>query len=119
MSRGTRSVRWAALTCALLLGTPWAFSLADRLHLDGGGVIEVHSWWIDDGIVYYRDADGTIGLPRSIVLEIEPAEAPDGQPAGATNPQPSAGAISTARTPVKKARAPRAVPHEIAAGSNR
>ena len=100
MSRGTRSARLSALTCALLLGTPWAFSLADRLHLDGGGVIEVHSWWIDDGIVYYRDAHGTIGLPRSIVLEIESAEVPGEQPSVATNLQPSAGAISTPRTPV-------------------
>ena len=60
MSRGKRSIRLSALTCALLLGTPWALSLADRLHLDGGGVIQVHSWWIDDGIVYYRDAHAFI-----------------------------------------------------------
>ncbi len=114
MSRGTRSVGLAALTCALLLGTPWALSLADRLHLDGGGVIEVHSWWIDDGIVYYRDAHGTIGLPRSIVLEIESAEAPGQQPGVATNLQPSAGASSTPRTPAKNSPASPAVPREIA-----
>jgi len=115
VSRGTRSVRWSALICALVLGTPWAVSLADRLHLDGGGIIEVHSWWIDDGIVYYRDAHGTIGLPRSIVLQIESAEAAGKQPGVATELQPPVRSRATPPSPVQKSPASRTVPREIAA----
>ena len=107
MSRVTRGARWAALTCVLLLGTPWALSRADRLHLDGGGVIQVHSWWIDDGMLYYRDAYGTIGLPRSIVREIESDDAAAEQPAAAVRSTPTA--------PVQQPPASRAVPHELAA----
>ena len=103
MSRVTRGVRLAAVTSVLILGTEWTASRADRLHLDGGGVIQVHSWWIDDGMVYYRDAYGTIGLPHSIVVEIESDDA--------ALEQPAAGVRSN---PVKKSPASRAVPREVA-----
>ena len=95
-------VRRSVLICALLLGAAWTASLADRLHLDGGAVIEVRSWWIDDGMVHYRTAHGTVGLPRAVVLHIESADAPDEQPGVATHSARSA--QSTAVSPEIAAR---------------
>ena len=47
---------------------------ADRLHLDGGGVIETPRWWVEGDTLIYENAVGTVGLPRSIVVKIEPTE---------------------------------------------
>jgi tetratricopeptide (TPR) repeat protein len=80
--------------------------LADRLHLDGGGVIEVDSWWVEGDVLTYRNADGTIGLPRSIVVRIEttehdstaPAE-PKKRAAPAVKPAPAGPPPATRRVP--------------------
>lgn len=83
------------LGCLLLVGAGRP-APADRIYLDGGGVIETGAWHYDGDTLVYENAVGTVGLPRSIVLKIEPSagppagteadaapSAPDGAPAGA------------------------------------
>jgi len=67
------------LVAVSLTATP-AIVLADRLYLDGGGVIETASWRIDGELLVYESPTGTIGIPRSIVLKIEKSEMPAGRP---------------------------------------
>jgi len=82
-------------------------ALADRLVLSGGGIVEVDQWWTEDDILYYRNADGTVGLPRSIVVRIEESEAPG-----------DAVEAASAESPAEEKSAPaptaRLVPREIA-----
>lgn len=56
----------------LLLVTP-ASTLADRLHLDGGGMIEADSWRVEGDWLYLERDGMTMGLPRATVVRIEPA----------------------------------------------
>lgn len=67
-----------ALAVASLLAVVSPATLADRLHLEGGGVIETDSWWIAGSLLLYESNAGTIGISRSAVLKIEPAPEPDG-----------------------------------------
>jgi tetratricopeptide (TPR) repeat protein len=81
------------LTLLLLLAS--APAAADRLHLSGGGVVETDSWRIAGDRIEYETAQGTVGLPRSMVLRVEKSEAPAQEPpieeeAHAEKPQPSA-----------------------------
>lgn len=85
---------------AILLVGAWTPGTADRIHVESGGIIEVDSWWIDSGTLYYRAPHGTIGLPRSIVLRIESADPPAGEAETTTIP----------RTPPAR----RAPPHDLA-----
>jgi hypothetical protein len=84
------------LVAGSLLAAP-AIVLADRLYLDGGGVIETASWRIEGESLVYDSPTGTIGIPRSMVLKIEKTETPTGRDAqGASVPtvlaeQPVAG----------------------------
>jgi len=48
--------------------------LADRLHLEGGGILEADSWWVEGETIQYQGQAGTIGIPRSIVVRIEPSD---------------------------------------------
>ena len=70
-----------ALTLLLLASAPVA---ADRLHLAGGGVIDTDAWRIEGDVIHYETAEGTVGLPRSLVVRIEetatPAKAPVVEP---------------------------------------
>lgn len=45
---------------------------ADRLHLESGGSVETSDWWVENDWIYYRDSSGTMGMPRSAVIRIEP-----------------------------------------------
>jgi tetratricopeptide (TPR) repeat protein len=59
---------------------------ADRLHLQGGGVIEADRWWIEGDTVHVESAEGTVGIPRSILERVErtdaqPAPKPPAKPA--------------------------------------
>ena len=54
---------------------------ADRLHLEGGGVVEADRWWIDGDTLHVESAEGTVGLPRSLLLRVERT---DGKPASPT-----------------------------------
>ena len=78
----------ATLLALLLLLTAQA-ARADRLHLDGGGTIDVERWWVEDDWIHYDSAAGTISMPRSMVIRIEGIESssPDpSPPAGAAGP---------------------------------
>jgi tetratricopeptide (TPR) repeat protein len=112
MSR-RRTIRWACLPCcAVLLGVVTGTALADRLHLEGGGVVDVEAWWIEDDVLVYRNADGTIGLPRSIVLRIETSD-PESNDSTGDGARPSRSA--TRSTPAAaRGVEPRLVPREIA-----
>jgi tetratricopeptide (TPR) repeat protein len=46
-------------------------AVADRLHLESGGVIETRSWWVEGDTLKYDTEVGTIGLPRALVIRIE------------------------------------------------
>jgi hypothetical protein len=108
-----RAIWLACLLCyAVLLGVATGAALADRLHLEGGGVVDVESWWIEDDVLIYRNADGTIGLPRSIVVRIE---APDPEPNDSTRAvaRPASTALSTTHDAPRGAE-PRLVSREIA-----
>jgi tetratricopeptide (TPR) repeat protein len=70
---------------------------ADRLHLEGGGIVEVDRWWVDGETILYEGPAGTVGLPRSMVVTIEATDAADGGMARSEAPQtavepPSSGA---------------------------
>ncbi len=82
---------------------------ADRLHLRGGGIVEVGSWWVEDDQLMYEGAAGTVGLPRSMVQKIERTHSgettlPKTEPTPRTKPQPEPTAEGTVRVPVETAR---------------
>jgi hypothetical protein len=100
------------LAGVLLLGAGTGAALADRLHLTGGGVIEVDAWWIEDERVVYRNAEGTVGLPRSVVAEIESSD-PDAARFRPSGPRAAPGAMPAADASAE-ATETRKVPREIA-----
>ena len=59
------------LAVAALCATPLT---ADLLHLEGGGVIDAHRWWVVDDTLMYENGSGTVGIPRRLVLRIEKTE---------------------------------------------
>ena len=60
----------------LLLAAGLSPARADRLHLQGGGVLDVERWWIEGDTLKYESPAGTVGLPRTSVVRIEPAPPP-------------------------------------------
>ena len=64
---------WVAVCVTVVLGG-LATARADRLHLEGGGTIEVEAWWIDGETLRYTGPAGTVGIPRSLVTRIESVE---------------------------------------------
>lgn len=64
------------LFLAPLLVAPGA--RADKLYLDGGGVVDVARWWVQDDTIVYEGPAGTVALPRSMVVRIERTAAGDG-----------------------------------------
>lgn len=69
-------------SCCGLVGSP--LTRADRLHLEGGGVIHVSHWWMDGDRLIYENGSGTVGIPRSMVVRIEPTEVVDPEPTPAS-----------------------------------
>ena len=57
------------LLCAATWTQPGA--LADRLHLEGGGVIVTDDWWMEGDTLIYQTDTGTVGIPRRLVLRID------------------------------------------------
>jgi len=55
----------------LLVGAAASSARADRLHLSGGGVIAVGSWWIEGDLAVYESDGGTVGIPRSLITRVE------------------------------------------------
>ncbi len=78
---------------------------ADRLHLQGGGIVEVGAWWIEDDQLMYEGAAGTVGLPRSLVEKIERTDSAHatGAPAEKAE-QPTPTAERSVRVPAEIAR---------------
>lgn len=72
------------LACLPLLLAASVFpARADRLHLAGGGTLDVERWWIEGDTLVYEGAAGTVGLPRASVVRIEASEAPPPPPRAA------------------------------------
>lgn len=46
---------------------------ADVLHLQGGGVIATEHWWIDGDTLHVESAGGLVGLPRTLLVRVEPS----------------------------------------------
>ncbi|MDX1388534.1 MAG: hypothetical protein R3344_05065 [Acidobacteriota bacterium] len=67
--------KWRVATAALAVWMAGLPVLADRLHLEGGGVIDARSWWIDGETVMVERDSGTIGIPRALVLHVESTDA--------------------------------------------
>jgi len=111
-----RVARAAAVVAVLALMASRAY--ADILHLVGGGTIEAEHWWIDGDTLHVESAGGLVGLPRTMLVRIEPQAAKPG--AAADKPtsrgeRPAATVAAPAvRTPAVRAPAGRVAP-EIAA----
>ena len=48
---------------------------ADILHLQGGGMIATDHWWIEGDTLHVESAGGLIGLPRTMLVRVEPGKA--------------------------------------------
>lgn len=57
----------SALALALAAGT----ARADRLHLQGGGVVDADRWWIEGETLHVESAGGTMGFPRSLLVSVD------------------------------------------------
>ena len=62
---GPRAV-FALLVCAA------AAARADVLHLQGGGEIATEHWWIEGDTLHVESAGGVVGLPRTLLVRVEP-----------------------------------------------
>jgi tetratricopeptide (TPR) repeat protein len=52
-----------------------AAARADVLHLQGGGTIEAEHWWIEGGTLHVESAGGVYGIPRTMLVRVEPKAA--------------------------------------------
>ena len=80
----------ATLLLAVLLSTALGVRAADRLHLESGGHIDVERYWIRGATLLYEASGGTVGIPRSIVVRIEPLARRPGAAAAPARPDPAA-----------------------------
>ncbi len=64
-----------ATRCALLLGLLLGHAplRADRVHLESGGILEVDAWRFEGEWFVYEVPGGTVALPRSAVVSLEPS----------------------------------------------
>ncbi|MBZ5640958.1 MAG: tetratricopeptide repeat protein [Acidobacteriia bacterium] len=78
---------------AAMLAAVHGAARADTIVLAGGGVIETERWWIEGDTLKYESPSGTVGLPRSVVVRIDPASggAPPGAPAAGRRPAEPSG----------------------------
>jgi len=58
---------------AAFLAVAGGAARADVLHLQGGGVIDADHWWIEGDTLHVESAGGSIGLPRALLVRVEPA----------------------------------------------
>ena len=64
-----------------LLGLAAASSVsADRLHFASGESIETARWWVEGETIVYETAEGTVGIPRTLIERIEATAAPGARP---------------------------------------
>ncbi len=76
---------------------------ADRIVLRNGGEIHTDHWWVDKDILFYDGPAGSVGIPRTMVAQVEPSkETAEAEPDRATDePQ-----VVKAGTPRPKASIP-------------
>ena len=68
----------ALLLCAVLAAASLPARGADVLVLEGGRRVEVDRWWLENGMIVYEKYGGTIGIPKSSVLDVlEGDDGPD------------------------------------------
>ena len=82
-------MRRLAVTACLAVAVWSAPARADRLHLEGGGVIESDHWWIEGDTLHVESKDGTVGLPRALLVSVERGGTPVASPPPATRPAPA------------------------------
>jgi len=92
-----RTLAGAAFT---LLACVSQAARADVLHLQGGGTIEAEHWWIEGNTLQVESKGGLVGLPRTMLVRVEPT------PPKARTPEEEAGS--------QKARAPQPPPAKAA-----
>ncbi len=68
MSRGLRLLI-AAATLAIFRIAP-----CDILHLQGGGTIDADRWWIEGDTLHVESVNGSMGLPRTMLVRVEPKD---------------------------------------------
>ncbi len=69
--RSRKLERRGTLIASLLLLGAGPVALADVLHLVGGGTIEVDRWRVDGEWIYYEQPEGSVGIPRNLVLRVD------------------------------------------------
>jgi tetratricopeptide (TPR) repeat protein len=79
-------------------------AVADRLHLEGGGIVDVDRWWVEGETILYEGPAGTVGLPTSMVLRIETTDAAGG---GVGQAAPSPEPVAEPSTPPAPVHVPR------------
>ena len=91
-------------------------SRADVLVLDGGGTIETDHWWIEGDTLQVESKGGLIGLPKSMLVRVEPSPSKERavQKEGRPQEAPAAAAPPARSTPASA----RGVEPQIAAKMN-
>jgi len=97
VSSGARASLRLALAGLLLLAW-FGPAAADRLHLESGRYIDVDVWWQDGDWIRYEGEAGTVGLPRSLVVRIEPTDSSGRAPARSSSALQAAPALKTVPT---------------------
>ena len=65
-------MRRAAVLGGLLSLLSVTAARPDILHLAGGGVIDAEHWWIEGDTLRLETAGGSMGMPRSMLVRVEP-----------------------------------------------
>ncbi len=78
-----RTTLWGAAMA--LLACASQASRADVLHLQGGGTIDAEHWWIEGNTIQVESKGGVVGLPRTMLIKVEPTS-PKAPPVA--SPQP-------------------------------
>jgi len=50
-------------------------AVADRLHLQGGGVLDADRWWFEGDTLRIESRNGSVGIPRSMLVRVESSTA--------------------------------------------
>lgn len=82
MIRLARAGALAALVALFASG----HATADTIHLQNGGTIRTDHWWLDGDSIVYDGPAGSVGIPRSIVVRIEPSAEEPARSAGTREP---------------------------------
>lgn len=87
------------LVLAVVVAAAVVPARADRLHLSGGGVLEADHWWIDGDTLHVESSEGTIGIPRALLVRVEPTTPADARRASARKEATPGAAAPAAKKP--------------------